>query len=102
MNPWPVHNDNLVKSPLRTYYSAGEGLPLPPFEVNSNGSALTLGRSLLALGLVMDFLRVHHHNNLALSTALSVGPPLQKADVRASKEPPGIYNRMKISMTQYF
>jgi len=53
--------DNLVKSRETPFYSAGEGVaPPPPFELNSNGSTPTTGRGLTALGLMMDFLRVHH------------------------------------------
>jgi len=38
-----------------------KGFPsLPPLDVNSSGSTLTPSRGLIALGLLMDFLRVHH------------------------------------------
>jgi hypothetical protein len=37
----------------------GKVLPPPPLEVNSNGSTPTPARRLFALGLMMDFRRVH-------------------------------------------
>jgi hypothetical protein len=58
--------DNLVKSPFRTFYSAGKGFPLSPFEVNSNGSTLTLGRSLSALGPFGLFTRPSFFGGFAL------------------------------------
>ncbi|MBW1911022.1 MAG: aconitate hydratase [Deltaproteobacteria bacterium] len=42
----------------------GRASPPPPFEVNSNGSTLTPGRGLIALGLLTDFLRVRQSSPL--------------------------------------
>ena len=51
-NLWPAHFFTL----LRLFIRRSRASPPPPFEVNSNGSTLTPGRGLIALGLLMDFL----------------------------------------------
>ncbi len=59
----------------------GRASPPPPFEVNSNGPTLTPARRLIALGLLLDFLQVHHYNllnNLAIRNNLRLGGGLDK------------------------
>jgi len=41
---------------------------IPPLTVNSTGSTPTPARSLIALGLMMDFLQVHHFLNPSKKT----------------------------------
>jgi len=54
------------KAALSLFARRGRVTPPPPFEVNSNGSTLTLGRGLSALGLLTDFIEsVKCVNNLA-------------------------------------
>jgi hypothetical protein len=52
--------DTFVKNQKTTFTWREKASPLPPLEVNSSGSTLTPGRGLIAPGLMMDFLRVHH------------------------------------------
>jgi hypothetical protein len=61
--------DNLVKSRVAPFTQRGRASPPPPFEVNSNGSTLTKGRSLPALGLLPDF-QLTYQDSFAYSAAM--------------------------------